>query len=409
MKTLVLYSYYTDQLSYYDDWIDAFTYHRELEVASVNVSSDWGVFSDEYFINPKAYKEIIRLIESAKLIILHHSMNGDTLKFIVPFISALKNRRGKLVSFVGNEVNLLNIGMGPKIELLKELNVDIIVTQLLLEAGKWLYIECTNSSVISLPHGLNPSKFYSDTNLSDRRIDIGTRSAKYGVYLGDDDRNRIIDHFRLNSYGLKVNFGLKNKKDQRFNRNGWRKFLNDCKATLATEAGSFYLQPNDEIVKNIEKYLAKKSRKLTLIEETLIRRLHPSVIPSSIRQFLQRIKNNYIAEIDRADKEADFKDIYDRFFANAERPPVYTKCISSRHFDAIGTCTLQIMYPGRYNNILSPNEHYFELKKDHSNIEDLLSLFANPTKIEAMTSSTLDYIINNHTHKHRVDRLLEFI
>jgi len=409
MKTLLLYSYYTDQLSYFDDWIDAFKDQPELEVFSFNLSEKSGVVTSEYFVHPVAYKEITRLIEHVDLIVLHHSMNGDTLKFMIPFVSALKNRKGKLVSFVGNEVNLLNIGMAPKIKLLNELNVDIIGTQLLLEAGEWLYKSCTKSRVISVPHGLNPTKFYSNTSVNDRKIDIGTRSTRYGVYLGDNDRNEIIRHFHENSYGLKIDLGLDDQGKKRFDRNGWRNFLSNCKATLATEAGSFYLQTNDEIITNIKKYLIRKSPKLILPENAILRRAYRFVIPSSIRNILLRLKSNYVAEIDSANQEADFDDIYKRFFANAERPPVYTKCISSRHFDAVGTRTLQIMYPGRYNDILKPNEHYFEFQKDHSNIEDLLSLLGNPKKIEAMTSSTYEYVVDNHTHKHRLDNLLEFI
>ena len=152
-----------------------------------------------------AYKEILRTIEKVDLIILHHSMNADTLKFIEPFISALSNRRGKLVSFVGNEVNLLNIGMAPKIKLLQDLKVDIIATQLLPEAGKWLYESCKDASVLSLPHGLNPAKFYNTIKLNDRKIDIGTRSTKYGVYLGDDDRLRNY-YFFDNPHGINVDW-----------------------------------------------------------------------------------------------------------------------------------------------------------------------------------------------------------
>lgn len=403
MKTLVLYAYHTDQLSYYDDWIDAFKSHQELDVTCVDV------YSSDAFIHPNAYREIKRLIEYFDLIILHHSMNGDSIKFTVPFVSALKNRKGKLVSFVGNEVNLLNIGMAPKIELLKKLDVDIIITQLLLEGGAWLYKECKNSKVISLPHGLNPKHFFSQTNFKDRKIDIGTRSARYGPYLGDNDRNNIIDHFRQNTYGLTVDVGEDNKVSQRFDRKGWRNFLDNCKATLATEAGSFYLESNDEMIGKIKKFLSKKSSDIVLQKKNLqVKRNYFSLYKFFVN-LVKNTKGNTIFEKLDEDLEADFSVIYEHFFRNVEKAPVYTKCISSRHFDAVGTCTLQIMYPGRYNDILKPNQHYFELKKDHSNIEDLLSLLADSKRVQSMTSLTYDYVLENHTHRHRVESLLNFI
>ena len=65
------------------------------------------------------------------------------------------------------------IGMQQKIEILKEMEADIIATQLLEEAGVWLYEECTKSKVISLPHALNPNQFKKTHVLEDRNIDIG--------------------------------------------------------------------------------------------------------------------------------------------------------------------------------------------------------------------------------------------
>ena len=44
--------------------------------------------------------------------------------------------------------------------------------------------------------------------------------------------------------------------------------------------------------------------------------------------------------------EVSFGDIEGRFFAGRPRCPVYSKCISSRHFDAAGTGTCQILLRG---------------------------------------------------------------
>ncbi|MAP24517.1 MAG: hypothetical protein CMM87_03185 [Rickettsiales bacterium] len=398
MKTLLLYSNYTDQMSYYDDWIDAFKEHPVFDLTAVNL------FNNSF---PNIHKDVIKLIERAELIILHHSMNGDTLKYLTPLVSALKNRRGKLISFVGNEVNLPTIGMKPKINILKEIKADFIATQLLLDAGEWLYKECSESRVVSIPHALNPMKFKKTTSIKDRKIDIGTRSARYGVYIGDTNRNNIIQFFHKNSFGLKVDLGVNCNDQKRFDRNGWVNFLNSCKSTLSTEAGSFYLDPDDKIVIEIHKYLKRKSSKFVLPNETFLRKGYQYIVPSFIRKIVISLLKDQIVEVDGVDQDTNFQEIYDKFFANAKKAPVYTKAISSRHFDAIGTHTLHVMYPGRYNDILKPHEHYFELQKDHSNTEDLLSLLKNSKKLEVITSETYDYVLQNHTHKHRLDKLLE--
>ena len=354
MDTLVLYSNYTKKMSYYDDWIDAFKVHSGFKTKCINLYGH---------TDADMKKNVLRLIQNVGLIILHHSMNGDTLNYLMPFVSALKNRKGKLVSFVGNEVNLPTIGMADKIKVLKEIEVDIIATQLLYEAGEWLYKECSGSRVISLPHALNQDTFKRKISTEDRKIDIGTRSARYGVYIGDNDRNKIIQYFHQNSHGLICDLGLDVNNIKRFDRNGWVNFLNNCKATLSTEAGSFYLEPNDTIVKNVYNYIRGKSDRFVLPNETTLRKIYRCIVPSWIRKMLFNLLKDKIVEIHSIDQDVNFQEIYDKFFINAQKAPVYTKAISSRHFDAIGTHTLQVIYPGRYNAILKPNEHYFELQR----------------------------------------------
>lgn len=401
MKTLVLYSSYTDQMSYFDDWIDAFKEHPDFQALCVNVFSDSnGLFSD-----------VKNKIENYELIILHHSMNGDTLEYLTPFISPLKNRKGKLVSFVGNEVNLPTIGMPSKIKALKELEADIIATQLLQEAGHWLYADCFKSQVVSIPHALNPKAFYPTHQYPERNTDIGTRSARYGVYIGDNDRNNIIQFFQHNAskYDLSIDLGLEKGCQQRFNRQEWAQFLNSCKATLSTEAGSFYLRRDEQLINSILEHLKKSSSKYVLPSDSFWRNLYRRITPNVIRKQIISLLKDKIMEIDKADQGIDFLEIYEKFFSNAPKCPFYSKAISSRHFDAIGTKTLHIMYPGRYNDILIPHEHYFPLEKDHSNIEELLNLIRNPIAVQKMVDHAYDYVSTHHTHKNRLDYLASIL
>ena len=50
------------------------------------------------------------------------------------------------------------------------------------------------------------------------------------------------------------------------------------------------------------------------------------------------------------------------------------KAIGPRHFDACVTKTCQILVEGEYSGILKPWEHYIPLKKDFSNIDEVLNL-----------------------------------
>lgn len=67
------------------------------------------------------------------------------------------------------------------------------------------------------------------------------------------------------------------------------------------------------------------------------------------------------------------------------------------------------MYPGRYNDILIPQEHYFPLKKDHSNVEELLDLIRDPIAVQKIVDQAYDHVITHHTHKYRLDYLARFL
>jgi hypothetical protein len=400
VKTVLLYAAYTEQLSYLDDWVDAFKEHPQYQAECINV-----------YHSDKELVSIRKKIESAELVVLHHSMNGDTLKYLNPLISLLQNRKGKLVSFVGNEVNLPILGMAPKIKLLQKLEPDIIATQLLQEAGVWLYADCIKSKIISLPHALNPKAFFTTQALKDRKIDIGTRSARYSLHIGDDDRNAIIQFFHENSskLGLTVDFGFDKHSRQRFGRAEWASFLNSCKATISTEAGSFYLEKNDHLVEAIQNFLRKKTKKIVLPDAVGVRKVCRKILPSFVRKLVIFMLKMKFVEAENLGEEFGFNEVNEikkYFFSKTQKCPVYSKAISSRHFDAIGTKTLHIMYPGRYNDILKPGEHYFELKRNHSNIEELMTFLKDYKQVSTITECAFDYVISKHTHKDRLDTLL---
>ncbi|MFP5376671.1 MAG: hypothetical protein ACLGIO_07825, partial [Acidimicrobiia bacterium] len=88
-----------------------------------------------------------------------HSTNGDSIADLSRCRGALDRRRGPLVVFVGNELNLPAVPLAPKIALLADLGAEIVATQVLQEAGEWLYGGRTSAKVVSLPHALNPEAF----------------------------------------------------------------------------------------------------------------------------------------------------------------------------------------------------------------------------------------------------------
>ncbi len=390
MKTLLLNLQYPSRASYYDDWRDAFSGSPLFQVTARNI------------FGRLTRRRVAREIGTYDLVVLLHSCSADSLLYLRPLTATLQSRRGQLIAFVGNELNSPWSPLGEKIAWLKSVAPDIVATQLLLEAGLWLYAE-VGARVISLPHALNPAVFRRIVPQDARPIDIGARSFRYLAYLGDNDRNRIYDFFATNRFDPPVVLDFSN--EHRFDRRGWAVFLNRCKATIGTEAGSWYLEKNDTTVHAIREYVASRSPGMVLMADSPLRRLWHH-LPFPVKAWAwRRLGRGPVQHEAVAAERIDFNEIYTRFFAGKARPPAYGKCVSSRHFDAIGTQTLQIMFPGRYNDILRAGEHYLALKPDFSNQKEVFAILQDTPARERIVARAHDFVMSAHTYDHRLQVL----
>lgn len=77
------------------------------------------------------------------------------------------------------------------------------------------------------------------------------------------------------------------------------------------------------------------------------------------------------------------------------------KCLSSRHLDAIGTKTVQIMPVGRFNDVLGP-EHYIACDLDAGLREPLRRA---EDEGDTIAERALDHVLGAHTYRHRMREL----
>lgn len=390
----VLHARYGTRASYYDDWLDAFARARALRVESFNAAL------------AKGRRRFARRVREFDVLVLLHSCTADTMDFADALRPALQARRGTLVAFVGNEVNLPGSPMAPKIAFLGDVGADIVATQLLREAGEWLYAG-TGARVLALPHALNPDAFPTTAAPEQRAVDIGARSFRYLPHLGDDDRNRLLDYFASTRFepALRVDIST----SERFTRTDWCAFLNRCRGTVSNEAGSFYLERDDATLEAIRAWLLARQRAhggLLIRADSPLRRLARK-LPWSVKQRLARwLASGPVRHESLASGEVSFAEVHERFFRDRPAAPVYGKCISSRHFDAIGTRTCQIMFAGRFNDLLRAGEHYLALAPDFSNVDEVLRRFRDRALVTEMVGRTREYVLDAHTYDHRIRALV---
>ncbi|MBV8132704.1 MAG: glycosyltransferase family 1 protein [Alphaproteobacteria bacterium] len=388
IQTVVLTVQYDTRSSYYLDWAEAFAQSPLFDVTTFNL------------FKRDTRRAARRAIEDAELVVALHSCSADTLEFIKPLALALKLRRGRFLMLIGNEYNIPWARIGEKRNFLRDTAADYVGTQLPLETGQWLYAD-SGARVLGLPHALNEAVFRPDTPDPIRTIDIGGRSARYPVFIGDDERNRVLDVFARIApvVGLRVDIDTNSRLD----RAGWAAFLNDCRATLGTEAGSWYLERDDRTALAIREFLRGRSRSIRAdgLLHSVSRHL-PYHLKTRLRGLLEFLPLRHEA-LDHPD--VSFAEIKGRFFTDRPRCPMYSKAISSRHFEAAGTGTCQILVRGRYNDILKADEHYIPLDTDMSDAYEAIERFADPAERRRIADSSYALVHDGHTYRHRIAAL----
>ena len=394
IRTVLLTLQYRTRSSYYLDWAEAFERSPLFEVTAFNI-----------FVRGQR-RAARRAIEGAELVVALHACSADTLEYLKPLTGALQRRRGRFLAFVGNEYNLPWARLADKRDFLRKTAPDWIGTQLPLEAGSWLYAD-TGARVLALPHALNDAVFRRDKPDGLRPIDIGGRSARYPVFIGDDERNRVHDRFAElgPKAGLKIDIDTENRLD----RPGWAAFLNDCRGTIGTEAGSWYLERDDRTALAIRDYRPRPDRRPNHQSRRHDPRHEPA--PSLSGQILAARVRQILAGPPRGDRRRCCELCRDRaaLLCRPAALPAYSKCISSRHFDAAGTGTCQILVRGRYNDILTADEHYIAVDPDLGNAEEATARFRDPVERRRVADAAYALVHDRHTYRHRIAALYDML
>jgi len=163
-----------------------------------------------------------------------------------------------------------------------------------------------------------------------RPIDVGYRARNIPFWLG---RHGILKWQLTEKFmNAAINHGLKldlsnNEKDA-FHGDEWYKFLGNCRVVLGCEGGASLLDSDGSIKIRTEEYVLK----------------HPKAT-------FEEVESACFPGLD-----GSFK-----FFT-----------LSPRHFEACITRTCQALVEGEYGGILKPGLHYIEIKKDWSNINEVM-------------------------------------
>ena len=195
---------------------------------------------------------------------------------------------------------------------------------------------------------------------SNRPIDIGYRGSVQPLSFGRlaYEKRQIGDEVirRLASEGLTLN--ISSRWEDRIGNDAWFAFLASCKATLGAESGASVFDIRGDLAERC----ANAEAKYGPFQEDAA------------------YAENYLSELREIEGAVDYNQI------------------SPRHFEAAATKTLQILYPGRYSDIFIAGRHYVELKRDFSNLDEVIAILLDETRLQQIVDVSHLEIIQNEKY-----------
>ena len=287
------------------------------------------------------------------VVLLHYSIRSCIPDCLSPaFVQALRGYRGLKGLFIQDDFDATNLTK----QFIRDLGIRIVFTCMPEPAIPAVYGDLLGAGVrfINVLTGYVPERLEHAPfarPMGARRIWIGYRGRVNPFWYGRLGREKLEIGQRMREVcrARNISCDIEWTEDKRIYGDAWYSFLGGCRATLGTESGSTLFDWNGQVRAAVEAQL--RQRPATTFEE-----------------------------------------IYDAWLGKHDHE-IATNQISPRIFEAIATRTALILYEGQYSNVLQPHAHYLPLRKDFSNVEDVLARVADEAFLERLTRQTLDEIV----------------
>jgi hypothetical protein len=176
-----------------------------------------------------------------------------------------------------------------------------------------------------------------------REMDVGYRGRPLPAYLGRGamEKHEIGVRFAELARGAGLRLDVAAREGDRLYGDDWYRFMANCRCVLGVESGVSAFDLEDEVFEEYTR-LVREGRTVGVEHLTTLPR---------------------------------WEDV------------VYYRTISPRHFEAAALRVCQILFEGRYSGAMEPMVHYIPLKKDFSNIEEVLRLSRDPAVRRELTEN----------------------
>jgi hypothetical protein len=287
-------------------------------------------------------------------VIIHYSLVACLDSYIGPKLRArIRRYSGLKVAFVQDDYRFID----QTVDALRDLGIHVLFGLAPPDIIDEVYAPAKLPGVVRetvlagyVPEHLTRRKV---RRLAERPIDIGYRARKLPAWLGSHGQEKWIVADRVlrdaPCFGLRCD--ISTREEDRIYGEKWVDFISSCRAFIGAESGSGVCDFTGEIQRRVEEHVM-------------------------------------------LDPQVSFETLRDLYF-RTEDGRLMMNVISPRCFEAAALRTLMILYEGYYSGRLVPWRHYVPLKKDHSNMAEVVGVLRDVERAQTIVDTAFKEVALN--------------
>ncbi len=273
--------------------------------------------------------------------------------------AAIRNCSALKIQFLQDEYQYVRTING----YLEEMGINIMFTCVAEADFDTFYPRSIMKSLMSVEPNLtgyvsdrlsDPKNFYTGP----RSTDVGYRSRVSPFFLGEIgyEKYAIAEKFKTVSEQSGLTYNISVKEEDRIYGSDWIKFLQSTRVQLGTPSGASVVDMDGSIVQ----------------AELDFRHEHP---------------------------HAPFSEFSDKHLKDVDGKLVIDT-VSPRFFEYAATGSAMVLLEGHYGGILVPDQHYIPLRKDYSNIDDVIQKISDTSYCKALADRAHDDLIKSKRYSY---------
>lgn len=351
------------------DHINAFYKHSRHEVF---ILSNIGEFPKDFSLDP------------FDVVVVHYSLFIAVDAYMPLTVrKALGQFRGVKALFIQDEYRFVN----RTIRGINECGIDVVFTCVPTPEISKVYPPelLPNTTFVNVLTGYIPDglKLFKVRPFAERPIAVGYRGRVYPAWHGEAGREKheIGRRFRQDAKAYRLKCDIAWDEDSRLYGLNWVDFIRSCRAMLAVESGASVFDFDGSVSAEVETFVSllgiggKQSKK--------------------VKRFLTG-SGSY-------EKNPESRELYEElregFFKEKENL-IDLAQISPRVFEAATLRTMLIMYEGSYSGALTPGRHFVSLRKDHSNMREVVDILNDPVESARITARCYAEVCENDRYSY---------